>query len=311
MITDDERAARTQRAVAAATGVSTDLGLTVREPRVLYDVFSVLVHLDPAPVVVRVPTVLPDSARADVAGYVAQQRRELAATGWLADRDFRVVRPSPLVPAEPVSRDGFSMTCWQFVTQDDRPVDPETSGALTADLHAALADYPSELDFLFSLDPFIPASLAALDGRPDLVSPTDLDRAHREWDLLCPVLGSEEGFRAAFPDAAIRPVHGDSPGYNIISTPDGAVCADFEHVMRAPAEWDLTLAGDATWHAYDTRAAERGLPPLDRRLLEVLSAARMLQVVACLDQAPQQPAMLDGLREALTYWRDLPLAGGL
>jgi Ser/Thr protein kinase RdoA (MazF antagonist) len=310
-MTDDERAARTQRAVAAATAAGTELGLTVRDPQVLYDVFSVIVRLDPAPVVVRVPTVLPDSALADLAGYVAQQRRELAVTGWLADRGFPVVRPSPLVPAEPVAHDGFSMTFWQLVEQDDREIDGALTGTVTAELHAALAEYPGELDFLFSLDPFVPASLAALDRRPDLLPPDDLDRARREWELLRPVLGSEADFRTAFPNALVRPVHGDAPGYNIISTPDGPLCSDFEHIMRAPAEWDLTLVGDETLDAYDRAAAEHGLPPLDRRLLDVLGAARMLQVVACLDQAPQQPAMLDGLAQSLVYWREAPLAGGL
>ena len=51
--------ARTARAVGAAAAAGRQLGLEVREPRVLYDVFSVVVHLAPSPVVVRVPTVLP------------------------------------------------------------------------------------------------------------------------------------------------------------------------------------------------------------------------------------------------------------
>ena len=58
MLTVDDLAARTDRAVAAAAASGRDVGLTVAEPRVLYDVFSVVVHLAPAPVVVRVPTVL-------------------------------------------------------------------------------------------------------------------------------------------------------------------------------------------------------------------------------------------------------------
>lgn len=79
-------AARTNRAVAAAAAVGRDLGLTVTEPRVLYDFFSVVVHLAPAPVVVRVPAVLPRTVTADPQAQAAQQRRELAVAGWLADR---------------------------------------------------------------------------------------------------------------------------------------------------------------------------------------------------------------------------------
>ncbi|MGH3889467.1 MAG: aminoglycoside phosphotransferase family protein, partial [Pseudonocardiaceae bacterium] len=64
MLTSDELAARTDRAAAAAA-TGRDLGLTVTDPRVLYDLFSVIVHLSPAPVVVRVPTVLPRTVAAD------------------------------------------------------------------------------------------------------------------------------------------------------------------------------------------------------------------------------------------------------
>ena len=56
------------------------------DPRVLYDVFSVIVHLSPAPVVVRVPTVLPRTVATDPGAQLAQQCCELAVAGWLADR---------------------------------------------------------------------------------------------------------------------------------------------------------------------------------------------------------------------------------
>ena len=106
MLTSDELAARTDRAVAAAVAAGRDLGLAVTDPRVLYDVFSVIVHLSPAPAVVRAPTVLPRTVAADPDAQAAQQRAELAVAGWLADRGHPVVAPSPLVPREPVRRDG-------------------------------------------------------------------------------------------------------------------------------------------------------------------------------------------------------------
>ncbi|MGZ5379953.1 MAG: hypothetical protein ACXWD8_18780 [Mycobacterium sp.] len=121
MLTPDELAARTERAVSAATAAGGDLGLPVSQTRVLYDVFSVIVHLAPAPVVVRVPTVLPPSYSADPETQTAQQRSELDVAGWLADRGHPVVPPSPLVPREPVRREGFSMTFWQFVDEVPGP----------------------------------------------------------------------------------------------------------------------------------------------------------------------------------------------
>ena len=68
------------------------------DPRVLYDVFSVVVHLSPAPVVVRVPTVLPRTVAADPGAQAAQQRRELAVTGCRSTRRFRTVSRSWSTP---------------------------------------------------------------------------------------------------------------------------------------------------------------------------------------------------------------------
>ena len=76
MLTSDDLAARTDRAVAAAVDAGRGLGLVVTDPRVLYDMFSVVVHLWPAPVVVRVPTVVPRTVIADPDTQAAQQRRE-------------------------------------------------------------------------------------------------------------------------------------------------------------------------------------------------------------------------------------------
>ncbi|MGH2584336.1 MAG: aminoglycoside phosphotransferase family protein, partial [Dehalococcoidia bacterium] len=47
---------RSQPAVAAAVAVARAHGLPVEEPAVLADLFSVMVHLRPAPVVARVAT---------------------------------------------------------------------------------------------------------------------------------------------------------------------------------------------------------------------------------------------------------------
>lgn len=107
VLTTDELAARTERAVSAATAAGGDLGLPVSQARVLYDVFSVIVHLAPAPVVVRVPTVLPPSYSADPEAQTAQQRSELDVAGWLADRGHPVVPPSPSCRENPLAGKGF------------------------------------------------------------------------------------------------------------------------------------------------------------------------------------------------------------
>ncbi|MHA6797550.1 aminoglycoside phosphotransferase family protein (plasmid) [Pseudonocardia bannensis] len=300
---------RQDRAVAAARSAARELGLTVTEPRVLYDAFSVVVHLHPAPVVARVPTVLPRTVVADPAGQSAQQLRELDVTAWLAERGHPVVAPSPLVPRKPVRRDGFSMTFWQYVEQV--PTEPSTGlddperieGA--AGLHAALRDYPGELRFLMPLDASIPDGLAQLEQRPDLLDTDGLRRARSEWALIEP-LTSPEGFAARFPGLDVHPVHGDAPTYNVIVTPEGPLCSDFEHVMRGPVEWDLVSAGPAARATYDAAAARLGLRPLDERLLRVMEAARTLQLLACLPMAPQLPGLAGWLRPMVEQWQASP-----
>ncbi|MGH3982651.1 MAG: aminoglycoside phosphotransferase family protein [Pseudonocardiaceae bacterium] len=308
MLTPDKLAARTDRAVTAAVEAGRGLGLAVTDPRVLSDVFSVIVHLSPAPVVVRVPTVLPRTVAADPDAQAAQQRSELAVAGWLADRGHPVVPPSPLVAQEPVRRDGFSMTFWQFVEQvTDADPDAGQRFTVTAHLHVALREYPAELAFLMPLDASIPDGLAQLEERLDLLDPADLDRARREWAALEPLVCSRTAFETAFPGADVQPIHGDAPYCNIIVTPQGLLCSDFEHVTAGPVECDLALVSPQDQAVYDAAAARRGLRPLDQRLLRVMESARMLQIVACLALVPQLPMLAKGLRPLLDHWRTTPM----
>jgi Ser/Thr protein kinase RdoA (MazF antagonist) len=305
MLTDDQLAARTERAVAAATAAGRDLGLTITEPRVLYNVFSVIVHLTPSPVIVRVPTVLPRTTTLET--QLVDQRRELAVAGWLARRGHPVVPPSPLVPAEPVQRDGFSMTFWQFVKQvKETEISTARAAEVAAEMHRALREYTGDLAFMGALNPFVPDGLAQLTDRPDLIDPADVERAKREWDILGPMFASEEAFTQAFPNATIQPIHGDAPGYNLIVTPDGELCSDFELVTRGPVEWDLGYTGEEGAAAYNAAAERLGLRKLDERLLKVLEALRMLQLVACVAQAPELPMLVDGLKPMLEAWRTTP-----
>ncbi|MGH3823322.1 MAG: phosphotransferase family protein [Pseudonocardiaceae bacterium] len=304
MLTAEEIDARTGRAVVAAVAAGRELGLTVTEPRVLYDVFSVIVHLAPAPVVVRVPAVLPRTVAQAPDVQAAQQRVELAVAGWLADRGHPVVPPSPLVPREPLRRDGFSMTFWQLVQQvPDADPSAARRTELTAQLHAALREYPGELPFLFPLDESIPDALSELKQQPHLLDVADIERAQREWAVLEPLVCSQAAFEETFPGVGVQPVHGDAPFYNIIVTPAGELCSDFEHVTLGPVEWDLAGIGSEGQAAYNAAATQLGLRPLDKRLMRVMESAGMLQAVACLALAPQLPGLADSLRPVLEQWR--------
>ncbi|MFI9586915.1 phosphotransferase family protein [Streptomyces sp. NPDC052236] len=310
-MTPDQLAARTSRAFEAAVAAGRDLGLTVTGATVLHDVFSVVVHLAPSPVVVRVPTVLPSYTDLDT--QAARQQVELDVVSWLAEQGNPVIPPSPLVPKEPVRRDGFSMTFWQFVEQD-KSVEPDFvhNSRLIVDLHAALREYPGDLPFLSAAEPkFTTEGLAALEARPDLIEPADLDRARREWEVLEPVVGSRAGFEAVFPGIDFQPIHGDAPAVNIVATAAGELYADFELVTLGPVEWDVAAMGPDCEAAYNSAAQRRGLRQLDERVLRVVNAVGMSRTVACLALAPQLPMLAEALKPSVEQWRTTPFAGGL
>ncbi|MFF2083335.1 phosphotransferase family protein [Nocardia sp. NPDC058176] len=305
-MTTEHLAARTARAVAAAVAAGRERGLTVDEPVVLHDVFSVVVHLAPAPVVVRVPTVLAPGM--DLDGLAERQRTELAVVAWLAGQGAPVIAPSPLVVAEPVRHDGFSMTFWQYVDRDTgAEPDYVRNAALVADLHMALRDYPGELPFLSAAEPpTLTASFAVLAERPDLITPADLARARREWELLEPLVSSRAAFDAAFPGANVQPIHGDAPAYNIVPTANGALYADFELTTLGPVEWDLAAFGPEAADVYDAAAVELGLRPLDRRVLRFVEAVGMARTIACLALVDELPILREGIAPAIEQWRSQP-----
>lgn len=305
MMTPDEIAARTSKAVAAAAAAGRDLGLVVEEPRVLYDVFSVVVHLAPEPVVVRVPTVLPPSYSRAPETQVSQQRSELAVAGWLADHGHPVVPPSPLVPREPVRREGFSMTFWQFVEQVP-DVEPDMTRRIrqTARLHAALRDYDDErLGFWAPFGSYVPEGLAALARLPHLIDAADLRRAQREWDAIGPVLTSRAAFAAAFPGVALQTIHGDAPYHNMISTPAGDLWSDFELVTTGAVESDLAMVGTDALAAYDDEAEALGLRTVDERVLRLTEAAGRLGMIAALAMAPELPMLVEAVAPMIDQWR--------
>ncbi|MDY7227039.1 phosphotransferase [Hyalangium rubrum] len=304
-LTPAELAARKARAVDAAVGAGRALGLSVTAPKVLHDVFSVVVHLAPSPVVVRVPLVLPPGFEG--AAQEARQARELSAVAWLAERGLPVVRPSPLVPREPVRRDGFSMTFWEHVEVDaSREPDYLAEAALAADLHAVLRDYPGELPFLSPVAT-VPLFLASLEEHPGLLAPADLERARGEWAVLGPMLSSREAFERAFPGVGVQAIHGDAPSYNILRTRSGVRYADFEDVTLGPVEWDLAFLGPEGASIYDAAAAKAGVRPLDPSVLRVMDAVGMLRNVVCYALVPQLPMLAEALAPGLEKWRTMPL----
>ncbi len=301
-IDETARAARTERAVAAARVVAEEHGVVADAPVVLHDLFSVVVHLAPAPVVMRIPTVLPPSRRADLTRTLAERRTELAVSVALRDAGFPTTGPSPLLPAVPLERDGLVMTAWEYL-ETVPGAELDDPAGYVADLHAALRAVEVDLPFLVFWDDRMTEMLDLLAAHPELVGPDDLALARREHERIDAVFGSPERFAAAFPHAAVQPIHGDAPTHNVLLTADGPVVTDLEHACLGPVEWDLALTGLAA--DYDQATVLRGGRPTDRELLALCESARWLQVVCCLGLADDAPAeLVNGILPLVATWRD-------
>ncbi|MGB3485521.1 MAG: phosphotransferase [Mycobacterium sp.] len=307
MLTGEQLAARSARAVRAAVDAAGAQGLSVDHPAVLHDVFSVVVHLRPEPVVARIQVVVPlgMTARAQA----ARQQRELDVVTWLAGQGVPVIAPSDLVPRKPVRRDGFSMTFWELA--DVTPEHVPYSGVgveYTARLNATLSEYPAALPFLAPFNTGLPNMLAALQ-ESSLLTAGDITRARAEYHALHELLGSRESFESSFPGVAVQALHGDGPAHNVIRTTDGVRFSDFEDVTCGPAEWDLAMMGEAANAEYDVAAQALGLRATDPELQRLMDAARTLQFIGCVTLIPQLPVLRDGLIPAIEAWRAGPPIG--
>ncbi len=310
-VTSAHMARRTAAAVDAAVGAGRELGLTVTDATVLHELFSVVVHLAPAPVVVRVPVVLPQSTDPDE--QMRSMQAELEVTQWLADRGEPVIAPSPLVPRKPVRRGGFSMTFWQFVPEDhSKEPDHVANAEFTADLHFAMRAYPGRLSFLSAAQPWwITQSLAHLERCPDLLGADDLERARGQWRALEPLVRSQEAFAEVFSGVELQPLHGDCPPANIFAGVEADLYCDFELVTWGPVEWDLAALGPQHRAAYDRGAQRHGMRQLNEDVVGFVNAVGMLRAVAALSLAPQLPVLVEYLQPALDQWREMPFIGGL
>ncbi|ANZ41942.1 aminoglycoside phosphotransferase [Lentzea guizhouensis] len=304
--TPEDIARRTTAAKDAAVAAGRDLGLTITEPKVLYELFSVVVHLAPSPVVARVPVVLPHTE--DLDATTARQQRELDVARWLANQGTPVIPPADDVSAKPVQRDGFSITFWPFV-EEDRSGEPDyvANSEKAAELHAALKDYPGELQFLGTAEPqFITESFRILEKHPDLLDPADRERAEREWAQLEPAVREQAEFEKRFPGIALQPIHGDCPPANIFASTNGPLFSDFELITYGPVEWDLASLGPDLEAAYNRGARANNTRELDDKVLEFVNAVAAVRAIAYLSVTPQLPQIAEFMKPLIDTWRARP-----
>src|SRR5215211_6377176 len=182
------REERRRRAVNAAVAHARKNGLRVEEPTVLNDLFSLMVHLKPAPVVARVATCMP-RLRMPIEDWL---EREIAVTEYLSDQGAPVVAPSRELPPGPHERDGYPISFWTYVEPDpDLTPTTDDCSAMLVDLHTTLRAYPGELPMLCADD--VPRGLEMSDWSADCLDESDADllRASAErissmLDMLTP-----------------------------------------------------------------------------------------------------------------------------
>ncbi|HWC81880.1 MAG TPA: aminoglycoside phosphotransferase family protein [Pseudonocardiaceae bacterium] len=248
---------RNRSEVRAACAVAAEFGLGQVKPVLLRDRANLLVHLSPAPVVVRVATVTA-SVRPGVSANLA---RDVALATFLAESGAPAVPPSDLLPPGPHERDGHTMTFWRYLEHEpDHQFAPAEFAALLADLHPVLARYPGELP---SAPPIEPPLLAAVPATPE-----------RRAELVAEVGEVLAALRTG--ELPVQPLHGDAHPGNVLWTRDGPVWNDFEDAWCGPVAWDLAcmlgsgrLDGRAALAAYPGAPSESDLGvPLRARQLQ-------------------------------------------
>jgi hypothetical protein len=225
------REARSRRAVAVVTAHARAQGLRVEEPAVLADLFSLMVHLRPAPVVARVSTSMP-RLRSPITDWLAA---EIDVTTFLSRQGAPVVAPSSELPPGPHEHDGFAFSYWTYVRPDpERTPTTADCSAMLVDLHAALRRYPGALPRFGAND--IRRGLDALDGAGGMLTEPEVARLRAVADRLRPFMEAP---------GDVQPLHGDAHPGNLIAAREGLLWIDFEDACRGPVEWDLATMMDA------------------------------------------------------------------
>ena len=255
-----------ERAFRAAMGAAGSAGLRATEPAVLHEGSSLLVHLRPAPVVVRVAL-----RTAEVRDGDAWYAREVAVAAHLAAAGAPVVAPSAQVDPGPHSRDGLTLTFWEHAEPVGAPVDAEAAGRGLRECHEALRDFTGDLPRLALLDDA--EAIARRLGGAD---------ADRRTQAIREARAAVEAL-----DLPVQPVHGDGDLDNVIQTARGPLWNDWEDVHLAPVEWDLGClhAGARVWDEDPApiEAAQRGYgPPPPDEVIDLFVEARRAQVDAWL-----------------------------
>ncbi len=213
-------------AAEAAVSLGAAHGVRTAGPRILKDGSNLLVHLAPAPVVVRVAT-FTAWVRGDP---IPNLRREIELTRRLAAAGASVAPPSPLIPPGPHVVAGWAMAVTAFVDHEIGGV-PAGLDTLTTldDLHRRMRAIDVALPLLGPIREDLDLAWAAL-VRIGLLAEDAVAALSRDRDRLI------EDLLDAAPD--VQPLHGDAFPRNTLVGPNGIVWIDFEDACLGPVAWD-------------------------------------------------------------------------
>jgi thiamine kinase-like enzyme len=285
MAQDFDRNTLTSRAVAASIVIASKHGISVENPKILADAYSVRVHLQPAPIVARISTITP-VLRYPIDSWLL---REVSIARFLVAKNAPVVPPSDLIPPGIHSHDGLFMTFWQYVPPvSDVVPESETVGQMLAELHAVLKDYPGELPLLTPPLNDIPRGIERLQLAGNILPANDLELLQETYKILLPQLKS--------PDDLLYPLHGDAHARNLIPTAKGLLWNDFEDTCMGAIAWDLVNLDE------EGRKAYGDIP--EPEMLKIYQKVRQLHAIVWVyalspefpDWVEYAKAMLDDLR---------------
>ena len=249
--------------LAAALALGAAHGLPVAEPVLLKDGSNLLVHLHPAPVVVRVAT-FTAFIRGEPAPFL---EREVALGSYLAEVGAAVVPCSGELPPGPHHVSGWWMTAWQHVPHrvGVRPPADQLLQSLV-ELHGALAGYAGELPLLGPATTDLDLALACCEQH-GLLPATQVEH----------MLGERDALLASVRSLPATAQHGDAHPGNVLLTEQGVVWNDFEDCCLGSPLWDLaTLARHDQTGAVWAVARDR----FGGDVVEAMLGLRELQVAA-------------------------------
>lgn len=216
------QAAERRRAVAAATGIGTALGLAVEDAVVLQDSNKLTLRLRPCDVLARV---------APVADQVAQFEIDLARR--LAGTGSPVAALEPRVEPRVHERDGFAVTLWTYYPPaPQREIPPADYADALRRLHAGMRGVEVPAPHVTDRVEEAQQLVASRDRTPALV---DADRELLGGTLhnLRRVIGGR---------GTDQLLHGEPHPGNVLGTADGPLFVDLETCCRGPVEFDVAHA---------------------------------------------------------------------